>query len=598
MARLGLLLAWGLAFFPTAGHSADIHTAAESGDLARVRSLLADEPEEISATDEDGNSPLHWAAAGGYRDLVAWLLDQGAEINARNHKCETPLFQAVRELQYGAAELLIDRGADLELPDEYGRTPLLRTAWGSGDLRMLRQLLERGAAVDARDRGGATSLNLAAWRGFGSAINVLLEHGASVEVAGHAGRMLFSEALGRGLPRLYERLVADGIAIPIAGAEGGMLVRRAAAGGSAEIVADLIRRGADAEFVDYYGWTPLHYAAARRRPAVATELLRHIEDPNRRTRSGYSALNLACEKGAAETARILLNHGVNDAPRAFPTLTGPYFGQASPGGRPMPFALDIVATPYDQHSNITFSPDGREAYWSGTFDIPDSGFMQSTILCSREVAGRWTSPEIAPFVVAGHNHDVPFFAPSGRKLYFLSTRPLAPGEQDEEEHVWVVARQGDGWGEPKPLPRVINRYRHHWQVSVASNGNLYFHSRTTTAETQGIFLSRFVDGQYREPEFLGIHEMMPYIAPDESYLITFEFGEPAERNLIRFRMPAGEWGPPIDLTAATEGRVLGTCPIMSPDERHLFFVWSVYENDNTWWISADFMESLRNSQPG
>jgi len=144
---------------------------------------------------------------------------------------------------------------------------------------------------------------------------------------------------------------------------------------------------------------------------------------------------------------------------------------------------------------------------------------------------------------------------------------------------------------------VVNRFEHHWQASVASNGNLYFNSRTTTEETKGVFRSRCVNGEYEEPEFLGFAGSMPFIAPDESYLITFQFGGEWGRNYIRFRQRDGQWGAPVDLTEATGGLV-GTCPIVSRDEKYFFYVRSTYESDNCWWVGADFIKALREQQPG
>ena len=73
----------------------------------------------------------------------------------------------------------------------------------------------------------------------------------------------------------------------------------------------------------------------------------------------------------------------------------------------------------------------------------------------------------------------------------------------------MIERQGDRWSEPQPLPPIVNRYGHHWQFSVANNGNLYFVSRLSTAETEGVYCSRFVGGEYTEPEFLGFGGQRP-----------------------------------------------------------------------------------------
>jgi ankyrin repeat protein len=609
----------------------EIHTAAQAGDLARVQALvsarpeLADAPDDrqcrpvhfaaggnhvevlaflaehgvgLSPVDADGDTPLHWAAIEGHREAADWLLDHGVDLNARNHELDTPLLYAVKRLRYEMVEHLVRRGADIELPNDYGRTPLLWTVREGGDLRMARLLLNLGADVNARDGFGTSSLSLAAWRGFKTLVGVLLDHGAEVEVGGEEGTMLLAEAVGRGIPGLYTKLIAAGIEIPVGRTKQGCLIHRAAAGGSPEIVADLIARGANTNEADDYGWTALHYAAAQSHAEAVTKLLQHVDDPNRRTRSGYTALNLATEHGGEEAARILRARGVHTSPRAFPVLTGPYLGQSSPGSRPAPFALDIVATPHDQHGNVAFSPDGLEAYWGGCTETPDSGYSYGTILCSRQVDGRWTAPQMAPFAAERQGDDVPFFSPDGQRLFFVSRRPLTPGLPLGKENIWVITRRGTGWGEPEPLPPAINHLDLHWQFSVAANGNLYFGARTTTAETKGVYLSRFVNGQYAEAEFLGLPGEAPFVPPDERYLMTCEFGRDGPHNLIRFRRAGGGWDDPIDITAVTNRGIGGICPMVSPDGKYFFFIRDLDGNNNAWWVEADFIEELRARQAG
>ena len=84
---------------------------------------------------------------------------------------------------------------------------------------------------------------------------------------------------------------------------------------------------------------------------------------------------------------------------------------------------------------MTFSPDGREAYGAGSSDLPDSGYSYGTLLCSRVVDGGWTPPRMAPFAAERHGDDVPFLSPDGRRLFFLSHRPLALGQPGGKENI-------------------------------------------------------------------------------------------------------------------------------------------------------------------
>jgi len=54
------------------------------------------------------------------------------------------------------------------------------------------------------------------------------------------------------------------------------------------------------------------------------------------------------------------------------------------------FAPGIVSTGYDERT-AAFTPDGKELYYVLW------GAPHGVILCMKEVNGRWTRPEVAPF---------------------------------------------------------------------------------------------------------------------------------------------------------------------------------------------------------
>ena len=68
-----------------------------------------------------------------------------------------------------------------------GRTPLHREA-SDGFLRGVKELLESGADVNARDESGRTPLHWPAYRGHLEVVRLLCEHGADVNAADNDGR--------------------------------------------------------------------------------------------------------------------------------------------------------------------------------------------------------------------------------------------------------------------------------------------------------------------------------------------------------------------------------------------------------------------------
>ena len=62
----------------------EIIKAAKSGDIGKVKGLLATDGNLVQARDTDGSTPLHCATWKGHQEIVALLLDAGADVNAQN----------------------------------------------------------------------------------------------------------------------------------------------------------------------------------------------------------------------------------------------------------------------------------------------------------------------------------------------------------------------------------------------------------------------------------------------------------------------------------------------------------------------------------
>ena len=110
----------------------EIIKAAKSGDIGRVKGLLATDADLVQACDTDGSTPLHCATWKGHQEIVALLLDAGADVNAQNrneHWGTTPLHAAAHANQAAIAQLLIKHGADINAQDLNGRTPMHHTTF-------------------------------------------------------------------------------------------------------------------------------------------------------------------------------------------------------------------------------------------------------------------------------------------------------------------------------------------------------------------------------------------------------------------------------------------------------------------------------------
>ncbi|MCB1167398.1 MAG: ankyrin repeat domain-containing protein [Leptospiraceae bacterium] len=88
-----------------------IHYAARTGNLARVRTLIASGADVNQAEEMSGLTPLHYAVRAKNQEIVRALLAGGAKPSPQDYVGITPLRDAVVTYQRAVATLLIEGGA-------------------------------------------------------------------------------------------------------------------------------------------------------------------------------------------------------------------------------------------------------------------------------------------------------------------------------------------------------------------------------------------------------------------------------------------------------------------------------------------------------
>lgn len=266
---------------------------------------------------------------------------------------------------------------------------------------------------------------------------------------------------------------------------------------------------------------------------------------------------------------------INAQKSDFPELSSSYFGQKAPGTTPDIFAPGMVSTGLNEVT-LTFSPDGKECYWSILF----SGF--ETIVTSKIENGKWTKPEIVPF--AGKYYDGwPAMQPDGKRMFFHSSRPVADTSTGitAKFNIWYVVRMDNGWSEPRLVNAPVNGSGNSTCPSVTMNGNLYISKRFNDG-SEKLCRSELRNGVYQELEILpdNINVLKDnyhgYISPDESYLIRICYGRPDNigegwNYYITFRKSNGTWSDLVNLGKEVNSVYCGGAPSISPDGKYLFF---------------------------
>ena len=132
---------------------------AEAADLEQWHACLA-AGADPNARDENGSTPLHWAATWGRTSAVRALLEAGAKPDARDKEGRTALHDAARWGHESVVEALLDAGAKPNARgDVLGVTPLHMAAY-EGHASVVKALLDAGAKPDAWDKSGETPFDV------------------------------------------------------------------------------------------------------------------------------------------------------------------------------------------------------------------------------------------------------------------------------------------------------------------------------------------------------------------------------------------------------------------------------------------------------
>jgi ankyrin repeat protein len=314
-------------------------TAARTGDLRSVTTLLSHHAKVNAGESWQGETALMWAAAENHADVVRALAAAGADLDARSKPLRFPrytynastmvttplprgemtaLLVAARQGAFDGVKALIDAGANLDLADPVGTTPLIMAIVNrhNDDAELL---LENGADPNLTDASGMGALYAATdLRTVGPLINrptpkatstvdntdvvaMLLDYGADPNVQLHLPIQ----------PRFHnsgDKQLAEG-ATPL---------MRAARTHDLPVMRLLLAHGADANLATKNFLTPLLFAAGGggriRRDRDQIEALKLLLDAgadiNAFDTTGSTALALAVSR-SDDVVKFLASRGAD-----------------------------------------------------------------------------------------------------------------------------------------------------------------------------------------------------------------------------------------------------------------------------------------------
>ncbi|KAH0566140.1 palmitoyltransferase akr1 [Trichoglossum hirsutum] len=195
---------------PTLPVEEDIMQLARMGELIAIQKLIDGGKFRVDFTDEEGITPLHWAAINGQYTVCKYLIEAGADVNAKGgESVATPAMWAAQRGNYYIVNLLLQNGADPLLVDVQGYN-ILHLATFDGNIFLLILLLHHNISVDIPDPHGHTALMWAGYKGFPACVDLFLRWGANVYATDETGFTALHWALVKGSHGCIQKLIEYG----------------------------------------------------------------------------------------------------------------------------------------------------------------------------------------------------------------------------------------------------------------------------------------------------------------------------------------------------------------------------------------------------
>ncbi|BFY98557.1 hypothetical protein BsWGS_01597 [Bradybaena similaris] len=305
------------------------YTAAQLA-TENIQKLLREDP-PVGGTDVD--IQLLEAAKAGDLELVKLVATNLHAVNCRDvdGRHSTPLHFAAGYNRVSVVEYLLEHGADVHAKDKGGLVPL-HNACSYGHYEVTELLIKHGACVNVADLWKFTPLHEAASKGKFEICKILLKHGADPNKKnrdGHTpldlvkegdqdvadllrGDAALLEAAKKGnLARVQKLATDENINCRDTQGRNSTPLHLAAGYNNVEVAEFLLENGADVNAQDKGGLIPLHNASSYGHVDIAALLIKYNTYVNAQDRWGFTPIHEAAQKGRTQLCALLLAHGAD-----------------------------------------------------------------------------------------------------------------------------------------------------------------------------------------------------------------------------------------------------------------------------------------------
>ena len=278
-----------------------------------VSQILIAHGANVSALDNNHETPLHCAAVEGSEETVATLLNHGADIQFDKRGWTAIHVAAATDHHAVISEFIKQRKERTDEPsqDQKGLTPL-HIAARNGCTTTLECLLSAGADVNRTTSDGAMAFHLGAENGHTQILECLRKSKAEVGTSNKDKYTALHLAALNGHVETAEYLLNKNSKIESRNRDGETAFHCAAREGRSKVIELLAVKGADTGAKvtgsERYEWTALHLASSKGQEGAVETLLALKVQVNERNADGNTALHYAAKRGNVGIAQRLLNH--------------------------------------------------------------------------------------------------------------------------------------------------------------------------------------------------------------------------------------------------------------------------------------------------
>lgn len=269
----------------------------------------------------------------------------------------------------------------------------------------------------------------------------------------------------------------------------------------------------------------------------------------------------------------------------------------APGLTPELFPVFMADTTDNKHSRLTFTPGGKEIY----FSVYKNREHPQKIYYVKYHDGKWSEPRLVSF--SGVFKDGgPMVSHDGKRIYFYSKRPLNEADSINSNYdIWYAGRSDENWGSPVWAGEKINSDVNESVFEILADGTMIIFTYDSEMNWL-LYQSKLVGGIYQEKELIkrvsapGNFEE-PIKVIDKDFMII-------DRNVkkgkyyysylyISVRKDNGDWTDFSDMgELINEGE--GRFPSFSPDGKYFFFTSYRSGRAEFYWVDAQYIYNMVN----